>query len=619
MFDIQEELKKLPKKPGVYLMHDAHDEIIYVGKAVVLYNRVHSYFRAGTKKTPKIQKMVSLISWFEYIVTDSELEALILENNLIKEHRPKYNTMLKDDKTYPYIKVTVQEDFPRIMSVRKVQKDHARYFGPYTSEGSVKDTIELLRKVYMIRNCKSSQNERSCLYYHIGQCMAPCVGGITREDYRVNVEKMLDFLSGNNKDILRELTEKMNSASEEMNFEEALKWRDLIASVKAVSQKQKITDFDGENRDIVAMARQDNSVIIQLFFVRDGKMVGKDHYYMKHVEEEDDASILGSFLMQYYAQAPVLPKEIVVPCEPQDGELLRQVLANQRGSKVLLTVPQKGKKEKLVELAGENARLHLSQDLEKIRREYAKTLGAVSRLGELIGVPNPVRIEAYDISNISGYESVGSMVVFEDGKPKTNDYRKFRIKTVIGPNDYASMEEVLTRRFTHGVAERAEAEEESSDGEKKKVQKFGKFPDLILMDGGRGQVNIALQVLQELGLSIPVCGMVKDDHHRTRGLYCDNREVEIAPSSEEFKLITRIQDEAHRFAITFHRNLRSKSQVHSVLDDIPGIGEKRRRSLMRQYASLEDIKNASVEELAAVDSFTLPAAQAVYDFLHTQS
>ena len=630
MFDIQEELKKLPKQPGVYIMHDSNDTIIYVGKAVILRNRVRSYFRDSTKKSPKIQQMVKQIKWFEYVVTDSELEALVLENNLIKENQPKYNTMLKDDKTYPYVKVTVNEDFPRIFMTRKVLKDGAKYFGPFTSADAVRDTIELLRRLYKVRNCKmaihkgSIGSEKKCLYYHMGQCNAPCEGMISAEDYNKNVLGALDFLSGNYKPVINMITDKMQKASEDMEFEKAIEYRELLTSVKAVAQKQKITDTAGENRDIVALARDEESVIIQLFFVRNGKMVGREHYYMRHTEEENDTNIMAAFLMQYYAGAPFIPKELILSCEPEGAELICQWMTNQNGSKVVITVPQKGKKEKLLELAMENARIKLTQDLEKIKREHAKTIGAVRQIASMLGLPDIHRMEAFDISNISGFESVGSMVVFEDGKSKPNEYRKFKIKSVEGPNDYASMNEVLTRRFEHGLKEREERQNDESylndDGSSGYIRgKFDVFPDLILMDGGRGQVNICEEVLMRLGLDIPVCGMVKDDNHRTRGLYYKNVELPIDRTGEAFHLITRIQDEAHRFAITFHRNLRSKNQVHSILDDIPGVGSARRRALMKNFESLDDIRNATVEELCKVPSFNALAAQQVYDFFHHET
>ncbi|MCR5591082.1 MAG: excinuclease ABC subunit UvrC [Lachnospiraceae bacterium] len=617
-FNIEEELNKLPAKPGVYLMHDRDDAIIYVGKAVILRNRVRSYFRESTKKTLKIQQMVKHIAWFEYVVTDSEMEALVLENNLIKENQPKYNTMLKDDKTYPYIKVTVADDFPRIVMCRRVIKDGAKYFGPFTSGEAVRETIDLLRKAYKIRSCRMSITageekkgaERKCLYYHMGQCDAPCDGMADEEEYRSNVEHVLDFLGGDHRQVVADLTAKMQKASDELEFERAMEYRDLIENVRKVSEKQKITDTGGDNRDVIAIARNEESVIIQMFFIRNGRIVGREHYYMQHAADEATEDILSAFLMQFYLGAPFVPKEILLPFEPSQAELISEWMSRQMSSKVSLVVPVKGKKEKLVQLAQENAQIKLDQDVEKLKRNLERTTGASEEIARLLELSGLHRMEAYDISNISGFESVGSMVVFEDGRPKTNEYRKFRIKSVEGPNDYASMEEVLTRRFEHGLEER---EASSEPG------KFSKFPDLILMDGGKGQVNVCEEVLSRLGLDIPVCGMVKDDNHRTRGLYYQNRELPIDRTSEGFHLITRIQDEAHRFAITFHRKLRSGHQVHSLLDDIPGIGPKRRRALMKAFDSLDDIKRATEEELQEVEGFNAAAAKSVYDFFHKSS
>ena len=607
MFDIDAELKKLPASPGVYLMHDADDVIIYVGKAVILRNRVRSYFRSSTKKTAKISQMVSQIAWFEYVVTDSELEALVLENNLIKEHQPKYNTMLKDDKTYPYIRVTADEDYPRIMMTRKPGKDSSKYFGPYVSAEAIRDTIEVLRKLYKLRTCRGSldkEEAKACLYYHLGQCEAPCLGGISKDAYREKINKAIDFLNGNYKPVLGYLTDLMMKYSEELNYEKAAEYRDLLESVKHVAQKQKITDTGGVDRDICGIAMSEESVIIQVFFVRDGRMIGREHYYMKQAREEGKEDILSAFLMQYYSGTPFIPKEILLPYEPAGMDMISEWMSRAKGVKVSLIIPQKGAKEKLLELAMENARLLMEKDIEKIRHNYARTQGAVAEIEKLLGLAQIKRIEAYDISNISGFASVGSMVVYEGGKPKKNDYRKFRIETVTGPDDYASMEEVLTRRFTHAL-KREEAE-----------NAFFELPDVIFMDGGRGQVNIAEKVLAKLSLNIPVCGMVKDDNHRTRGLFYDNCEIAIDKDSEAFKLITRIQDEAHRFAITFHRGLRSKNQVHSVLDDIPGVGVARRKALMKHFESLEDIKKADIDELAGIPSFNQAAAKAVYEYFH---
>ena len=616
MFDIQEELKKLPKCPGVYIMHDEADAIIYVGKAINLHNRVRSYFRKNIGRGPQIDKMVTLISRFEYIVTDSELEALVLENNLIKEHSPKYNTLLKDDKTYPYIKVTVGEAYPRVLFSRLMKKDHSKYFGPYTSAGAVKDTIELINKLYQLRTCnknlpKDCGSDRACLNYHIKQCMAPCQGNISEEEYRISVKKALDFLNGNYQDILKELEQEMQKASENLEFEEAIRYRDLYNSVKQVAQKQKITDSDGEDKDVIALASDDKDAVVQVFFVRGGRLMGREHFYMTHVSETPRAQILLDFVKQFYAGTPFIPRELMLQEEIEDIEILEQWLTKRKGARVYIRVPKIGTKEKLVELAAKNARLVLSQDKERIRREEGRTIGAAKEIGKLLGIENVNRMEAYDISNISGFANVGSMVVYEKGKPKRSDYRKFRIKSVQGPDDYACMKEVLTRRFTHGMEEQKELENKEIDQE---FGSFTKFPDIIMMDGGRGQVNIALSVLDELHINIPVCGMVKDDNHRTRGLYYNNKEIPIDRNSEGFKLITRIQDEAHRFAIEYHRSLRSKSQVKSVLDEIPGVGPARRKALMRHFKSLEEIKNASVEELAGVEEIPTHIAQDIYRF-----
>ncbi len=622
MFNFEEELKKLPKNPGVYMMHDANDSIIYVGKAVNLHNRVRSYFRKIVGRGPQIDKMVEQIARFEYIVTDSELEALVLENNLIKEHCPKYNTMLKDDKTYPYIKVTLGEDYPRVLFSRQMKKDKSKYFGPYTSAAAVKDTIELLNRLYCLRTCnrvlpRDIGLDRPCLNFHIKQCLAPCQGYISKEDYRGRVNQAMDFLNGNYAPLLNDLQEKMLQASENMEFEEAIRYRDLYNSVKSVAQKQKITDSDGEDKDIIALAKEDTDAVVQVFFVRDGKLIGREHYYMTHVSGQSKAQILLDFVKQFYAGTPYIPKALVLQEEIEDIGILEKWLSARKGNRVYIQVPKIGAKEKLVELAAQNARLVLSQDKERIKREEGRTIGAVKEIAGWLGLEPEklVRMEAFDISNISGFQNVGSMVVYEKGKPKRSDYRKFRIKTVSGPDDYACMHEVLTRRLVHGMEESRELEEKELE---KEFGSFSRLPDLILMDGGRGQVNIALRVLEELHIHIPVCGMVKDDNHRTRGLYYNNVEIPIDSRSEGFKLITRIQDEAHRFAIEYHRSLRSKSQVKSVLDDIPGIGEVRRKALMRHFKSIEDIKNAEVEELLQVDGINHPQAEAIYTFFRKQ-
>ena len=594
-------------------MHGEKDEIIYVGKAVSLKNRVRQYFQSSRNKGAKIEQMVTHITRFEYIVTDSELEALVLECNLIKEHRPKYNTMLKDDKTYPFIKVTVNEPYPRVLFSRTMKKDKAKYFGPYTSSTAVKDVIELVRKIYMVRSCnrnlpRDCGKDRPCLYYHMKQCTAPCQGNVSEEAYKQNIGQVLHFLNGNYKETIDQLTEKMMAASEEMRFEDAAGYRDLINSIRRIGERQKITTYGEEDRDIIAVAMDESEdlreqdAVVQVFFMRGGRLIGRDHFFLRVARGDTKAQVLSSFLKQFYAGTPFIPAEIMMQTEIEDGEIIEDWLTARRKQRVHIRVPKKGTKEKLVELAKENAWMVLSKDRERIKREEGRTIGAVKEIEDWLGLKDIVRMEAYDISNISGFESVGSMVVYEKGKPKRSDYRKFKIKWVQGPNDYASMEEVLTRRFTH----------ESKD----EYDSFSILPDLILMDGGRGQVNIARKVLGELGIDIPVCGMVKDDNHRTRGVYFNNVEIPIDTSGEGFHLVTRIQDEAHRFAIEYHRSLRSKEQVHSVLDDIPGIGETRRKALMRRFRSVENIRDASVEELSQTESMNVQSAEAVYQFFH---
>lgn len=621
MFDIEEELKKLPPNPGVYIMHDKRDAIIYVGKAINLNRRVHSYFRTSTKKTPKIQKMVSLIARFEYIVTDSELEALVLENNLIKEHRPKYNTMLKDDKTYPYIKVTMGEDFPRLVFSRTMKKDRSKYFGPFTSAGKVKDTMDLLNKLFCLRTCRKSLpkdigKDRPCLNYHMKQCSAPCAGKISREEYRKRVESALEFLNGSYAPVLKSLEENMSRAAEAMDFEEAIRYRELINSVKAVAQKQKITESDQEDKDVIAMASDDRDAVMQVFFVRGGKLIGREHFYMTNVLETPRGEIFENFIKQFYAGTPYLPRTIMLQEEIGDKELIEQWLSERKGMRVHIVVPKIGSKEKLVMLAAKNAEMVLSRDKERIKREEGRTIGAVKEIAAAIGLEKADRIEAFDISNISGFQNVGSMVVYEKGKPHRSDYRKFRIKSVDGPDDYGCMREVLTRRFLHGLEEKKQYQEKQMD---EAFGSFTKFPDLLLMDGGKGQVNIAKDVLESLHMDIPVCGMVKDDHHRTRGLYFENREIPIEKDSEGFKLITRIQDEAHRFAIEYHRSLRRNESVRSVLDDIKGVGPAKRKALMRHFKSIDEIKKAGVEELMEAPEISRRLAEEIYSFFHSDT
>lgn len=619
MFNIEEELKKLPGKPGVYIMHDKLDTIIYVGKAISLKNRVRQYFQSSRNLTVKIQHMVSHIDHFEYIITDSELEALVLESNLIKEHSPKYNTMLKDDKSYPFIRITVNEDFPRVQFARRMKKDKCKYFGPYTSSAAVKDAIELLCKLYKIRTCnrvlpKDTCKERPCLNYHIKQCTAPCQGYISKDEYKKSIKKVIDFLNGNYADILNDLTEKMQAASEKMEYEEAMEYRDLIKSVKQVVQHQKITDSDMEDKDVIVCDMDGNDAVVQVFFVRQGKMLGREHFHMNVAVGDTRSEIISQFMKQYYGGTPFIPAKILLQVDIEDNEVISKWLSERRGQKVTIYEPQKGTKEKLVELAFKNAAQVLKEDGERIKREHMRTIGAMQEIADLLDMEKIRRVEAYDISNTNGIESVGSMIVFEEGKPKKNDYRKFKIRTVKGPDDYKSMKEVLTRRFERGIQENRDHVGE--DGSIVKGSGFNVYPDLIMMDGGRGQVNIALSVLDALHLNIPVCGMVKDDNHRTRGLYFNNVEIPISHNSEGFKLITRVQDEAHRFAIEYHRSLRSKLQVKSVLDDIEGIGPARRKALMKHFMEITAIKNASVDDLMDVEGITEQVAQNIYNFFH---
>ena len=624
MFNIEEELRKLPDKPGVYLMHDKNDTIIYVGKAVVLKNRVRQYFQSSRGKSPKILRMVEQIAWFEYIVVDSEMEALILECNLIKEHQPKYNTMLKDDKHYPYIRVTGNEDYPRIMLARERKKDKAKYFGPYTSAQAVHDSIDLLKKTYFVRSCnrvlpRDMGKERPCLYYHMGQCKAPCQGYISKEEYQENIAQVEEFLNGNYALITKRLEQQMMKFSEEMEFEKAAEYRDLLFSVRRLAEKQKADDDMNIERDIIAFASAGDEAVAQVFFVRGGKMVGREHFYLTGVENEARSTIMANFIKQFYSGTPHIPKELLLSEETEDQELLESWLTARRGRKVRIVIPKKGAKERLVELAEKNASFVLQKDSERIAQQEKRTKGALQEIADWLELDGLYRIEAFDISNTSGFENVASMVVFEGGKPKKADYRKFKTRTIAGPDDYASMKEILTRRFEHAKREMEELTEtykEASGTELKEMGSFTRLPDLILMDGGKGQVNVALEVLEEQKLAIPVCGMVKDDNHRTRGLYYNNIEIPIDTRSEGFHLITRIQDETHRFAIEYHRSLRGKAQTHSILDDIPGVGGTRRRALMKHYGSLEALKQAEVEELAKLPSMNIRAAQAVYDFFH---
>ncbi len=643
-FDLAKELKKLPDKPGVYIMHDSTDAILYVGKAVNLNRRVHQYFVKKIGRGPKIERMVSRIAYFEYIVTDSELEALVLENNLIKENRPKYNTLLKDDKTYPYVKVTLQEEYPRVLFTRKMKKDGARYFGPFKSSFAVKETIDLLCKLYKVRDCSRSLprdigKERPCLNYQIGQCLAPCQGLVSKEEYLDNIGQALDFLSGNYRSVVKMLEERMKKASEELDFETAAQMRDLKANVLTVTQTQKMENGDGEDRDILAIALDGRDAVVQVFYVRGGRLIGRDHSFLtlgeedaallqpqeeQPQEEQEDVEILeeikgrilSTFVRQFYATMPFLPRELFLECRIEDQKLIEEWLSTRRGNRVYLKIPKRGPAHRLVKMAHENAVITLNMDRERIRLEEGRTIGAMQEIASLLGIGHVTRVEAYDISNTSGVESVGSMVVFEKGKPKPGDYRKFKIRTVEGPNDYASLREVLERRLTHGIEEAEDLRKRSLDRE---LGSFSVLPDLIMMDGGRGQVNIAEDVCRKLSLDIPVCGMVKDDNHRTRGLYYKNVELPIDTRSEGFKLITRVQDEAHRFAIEYHRSLRGKAQTRSLLDEIEGIGQTRRKALLRSFGSLEAIRDADIEQLKHAPSMNEASAQKVFEFFHPSS
>ena len=618
-FSIEEELAKLPDSPGVYIMHDAKEAIIYIGKAKSLRHRVHQYFQPSHDEGIKKQRMVQQIAYFEYIVTDSELEALVLECNLIKEHRPKYNTMLRDDKTYPYIKVTLGETYPRVLFSRQLKKDKAKYFGPFTSAAAVKDTIDLVQKIYHLRTCNQKfpdnfGKRRPCLNYHMKQCPGVCTGKVSEKEYQKSVQGAIDFLNGSYGEVEKMLTEKMQKAAADMEFEKAAEYRDLLGSVRACVQKQKITNAsEMDDKDIVALAKQGEDAVVQVFFVRSGKLIGREHFFMNVRMDEADGEVVTRFIQQFYAGTPIIPREIFLQEEIEDARVIEQWLTEKKGQRVYLRVPQKGMKNKMVELAEKNAAMVLAQDRERIKKEEGRTIGALKEIAGLLGMEHLNRMEAYDISNINGFQTVGSMVVFEKGKPLRSDYRKFKLKTITGPDDYGSMREVLTRRFSHGLQEREELRAKGAD---ESLGSFTRFPDVIMMDGGRGQVNICEEVLADLHLSIPVCGMVKDDHHRTRGLYFHNELIPIDRTSEGFHLITRLQDEAHRFAIEYHRSLRSKSQVHSFLDDVEGIGPARRKALMKRYASADEMRNASIEELADTQSMDMRAAEKLYRYFH---
>ncbi|WP_073194396.1 excinuclease ABC subunit UvrC [Caloranaerobacter azorensis] len=615
MFNIDEELKKLPDKPGVYLMKDENGQIIYVGKAVNLKKRVRQYFQASSSKVPKVKAMVKSIAEFEYIITDNEIEALILECNLIKKHKPKYNILLRDDKQYPYIKVTTNEKYPRVIKVRKIEKDKAKYFGPYTSASAVNDTLEIIRNIYPLRNCRKNldsikKKERPCLNYFIGKCLGPCQGNVNEEKYMEMVHEVLLFLGGKEDKLMHLIEEKMKNAAKQLDFENAAKYRDQLNSIKHILEIQKIVSSTLIDQDIIGMARGIEDVCIQVFFVRGGKLVGREHFILTDISETTRSEILSSFVKQFYMNSSFIPKEILIETNIQDEELISRWLSQKRGSKVQIKVPVRGEKNLLMEMVRKNAMETLENQSEKIKRKIQLSRAALNELADLLGLDKiPERIEAFDISNIQGVESVGSMVVFQEGQPKKSDYRRFKIKSVSGPNDYKSMEEIIYRRFERGMKEREVMKENEMD-----LGNFSIFPDLVMVDGGKGQVNAAKKAIMQFNLNIPVCGLIKDDFHRTRGIIYENKEINISKNSNCFKLITRIQDEAHRFAISYHRSLRNKKLFSSQLDSIKGIGEKRKKALLKFFGSIEKIKNASIEELKSVDGMNIKAAEEVYNY-----
>ena len=613
MFDIPAELKKLPESPGVYIMRDKTDDIIYVGKAKILKNRVRQYFQNSANHSLKVKQMVSNIDHFEYIVTGSEVEALILENNLIKKHNPKYNILLKDDKTYPYIKVTTNEMFPRVFVTRKLLKDKNKYFGPFTNSSAVKENIALIDKIWQVRRCskvfpRDIGKGRPCLNYHIGQCKAVCTGKVSEEEYNKMIGEILDFLGGKTENVVKNLTSKMLKYSAEMEFEKAAEVRDTIESIKILNQKQIIENLHIDDRDVIGFARGIRECIMQIFFIRGGKITGREHFMLEECEDVEDKELMTQFVQQFYSGTPFIPKEVILQCEIDDFDLISQWLSEQKGQRVNVLVPQKGERKSLVLMAQNNAKIVLDKFGAEIRREHKRTKGALEEIQKALNIDFELnRIESYDISNTQGFESVASMVVFENGLPKRSDYRKFKIKTIIGPDDYGSMEEVITRRFTRYI-------NETSGDENVKKAGFDKKPDMIFLDGGKGQISAVQKALTNLNLYVPVCGMVKDDRHRTRALMYNGEEIELPYTSEGFKLLTRIQDEVHRFAIEYHRKLREKKQVHSILDDISGIGCVRRKALMKHFGDINAIRRAEVEELQQVDGMNIKSAEAVYNF-----
>lgn len=619
ILSLKDKLKNLPENPGVYIMRDEANEIIYVGKAINLKNRVKQYFQASRGHSAKVTAMVERIRNLEYIITDTELEALILECNLIKKHRPKYNILLKDDKQYPYIKVTINETYPRIMITREIKRDGAKYFGPYTDKSAVNRTIEIINKLFPIRSCNKNieriaGKERPCLNFHIHRCIAPCQGSISKEQYKELVNNIIMVLDGKQEELIEELEKKMQNAAENLDFEKAAELRDSIAAVRKIAEKQKIISSSFIDQDVIAMARQDGEACMQVFFIRRGKLVGREHFLLDGGDLEDHGEVISSFIKQFYNGDTFVPKEIILQQNIDDIEVLESWLSEKRGSKVKLTIPQKGEKQKLMEMVSKNAEDTIKLIMEKYKQDEKKTLGACRELADYIGLKEPPkRIEAFDISHLQGVENVGSMIVFENGRSKNKDYRRFKIKYVDGANDYESMREVVERRFVHGIKEREQLE---ALGKDIAAGKFSVFPELILIDGGLGQINAVLPVLRELGIRIPVCGMVKDDKHRTRGLIYNEQEIPIPISSHAFRLITNIQDEAHRFAISYHRSLRAKTAVKSQLDEIPGIGSVRRQALLKKFGSIKNIKAATIEELSSVQGMNKKAAEMLYNYFN---
>lgn len=611
MLDLRERLDQLPDKPGVYIMKNELDEIIYVGKAKSLRKRVRQYFGSYGKSSKKVASMVSKIHDFEYIIVENEVESLVLESNLIKDNLPKYNILLRDDKQYPYIKVKVNERFPRVMKTRRILKDGAKYFGPYPDVFAVNESIESFERLYPLRTCNlnlenvEEKNYRPCLNYYIGKCLGPCIGNVKDQDYNVMVEEVLSFLSSSDNKLIDKLHEKMMDYSRNLDYENAADIRDRIKNLEYLKERQLISDPEArDDKDIIALAKGIDEVLIQIFFFRNGKIIGREHYMIKDYYNDSYEEIFSSFLKQFYIGASYIPKEIIIEEKPMDIKVLEDWLSEKRGNKVTITVPVKGDKKELVRMVKRNALDMIEKYGDKYKKRAESNRLALEEIKDLIGLSRrPRRIEAYDISNISGVESVGSMVVFEDGDAKKSDYRKFRIKSVIGPDDYSSLKEVIERRFRRGVEEKKEDKNSS----------FSNFPDLIMMDGGKGQVNAAKEILDKLKLNIEICGLVKDDFHRTRGIIYSNEEFNVDLNSRAYKMIYKIQEEAHRFAINYHRNLRSKTMFKSELDDIKLIGPKRKENLLKHFKSIDKIKKASIQELMEVESMNEKSAESLYE------